>query len=84
MASLGHEVEVASLDAADAPHVRDFPLPVHALGPGRNYYGFTPDFVPWLSREAQRFDAVIVHGLWQYHGFGARRALRAAKVPYYG
>ncbi|AUT53526.1 glycosyltransferase [Paraburkholderia caribensis] len=83
MASLGHEVEVASLDAVDAPHVRDFPLPVHALGPGRNYYGFTADFVPWLSREAQRFDAVIVHGLWQYHGFGAWRALRASKVPYY-
>ncbi|MBP0590990.1 glycosyltransferase [Paraburkholderia sp. LEh10] len=83
MASLGHEIEVASLDAPDASHVQDFPLPVHALGPGRNVYGYTPHFAGWLGREAQRFDAVIVHGLWQYHSFGAWRALRASNVPYY-
>jgi glycosyltransferase involved in cell wall biosynthesis len=83
MTALGHEIEVASLDPGDAPHVREFPLAVHALGPGRGLYGYSPDYEPWLRTHAPGFDATIVHGLWQYHGFGARRALRAAGVPYY-
>jgi len=83
MAALGHSVEVASLDPIDAPYVRDFPLLVHALGPGRGHYGYSADYTPWLRARAADFDAAIVHGLWQYHGFGARRALLDARVPYY-
>jgi glycosyltransferase involved in cell wall biosynthesis len=80
---MGHQIEVATLDAEGAAYIREFPLPVHALGPTRGNYGYSRNYVPWLKREAARFDAVIVHGLWQYHGFGAWRALRAADVPYY-
>lgn len=83
MAALGHQIEVASLDPIDVPYVRDFPLPLHALGPARGHYGYCARYVPWLHDHAARFDAAIVHGLWQYHGLGARRALRAAQVPYY-
>ena len=83
MTALGHQIEVASLDPVDAPAVRDFPLQVHALGPGRGYYGYSADYLRWLRAEAARFDVAIVHGLWQYHGFGAWRALRDARVPYY-
>ncbi|WP_322030754.1 glycosyltransferase [Paraburkholderia sp. J76] len=83
MTALGHQIEVASLDPIDAPYVREFPLPLHALGPGRGHYGYCPAYVAWLRANARRFDAAIVHGLWQYHGFGARRALRHAQVPYY-
>lgn len=83
MAALGHHIEAASLDPIDAPYVRDFPLPLHALGPARGRYGYCAGYVPWLRAQAGRFDAAIVHGLWQYHGFGAWRALRDAHVPYY-
>ncbi|HEY4801493.1 MAG TPA: glycosyltransferase [Paraburkholderia sp.] len=83
MTALGHQIEVASLDPIDAPYVREFPLALHALGPGRGHYGYSPGYVPWLRANAGRFDAAIVHGLWQYHGFGAWRALRHAQLPYY-
>lgn len=83
MAALGHRVEVASLDPIDAPYVRDFPLPLHALGPARGHYGYCAGYVPWLRENAGRFNAAFVHGLWQYHGFGAWRALRHSRVPYY-
>src|SRR5258706_8302947 len=83
MASTAHQIEVATLDAPDAPCLHDFPLTVHALGPARGYYGYSTRYVPWLREHAARFDAVIVHGLWQYHSFGVWRALRATPVPYY-
>ncbi|WP_321901346.1 glycosyltransferase [Paraburkholderia tropica] len=83
MTALGHRIEVASLDPIDAPYVRDFPLPLHALGPARGHYGYCPAYASWLRENATRFDAAIVHGLWQYHGYGAWRALRSTRLPYY-
>src|SRR5262249_6303466 len=32
---------------------------------------------------AAAFDAVVVNGLWQYHGFGTRLALRRLDMPYH-
>jgi glycosyltransferase involved in cell wall biosynthesis len=79
----GHSVEVASLDDPTSPEVRNFPLRLHALGPARNTYSFAPAFVPWLRQNRARYDAVIINGLWQYHSFGAWRALRGSATPYY-
>ena len=79
----GHSVEVASLDDPADHEVSSFPLPLHALGSARNTYSFAPAFVPWLRRNRTRFDAVIINGLWQYHSFGAWRALRGSTTPYY-
>ncbi|GAB5099269.1 glycosyltransferase [Caballeronia sp. HLA56] len=83
MQTMGHEIEVVSLDAPDAPWLASFPLRLHALGPARGFYGLTPKLVPWLKEHAARFDAVIVNGLWQYHGYGTWKALRDSSVPYY-
>src|SRR4051812_33391577 len=80
---LGHWIEVATLDAPDAPYVRDFELPIQALGPGWKSYGYRADFVSRLRALAARFDAVIVNGLWQYSTLGTWRVLRRSRTPYY-
>jgi glycosyltransferase involved in cell wall biosynthesis len=79
----GHSAEVVSLDDPADPEVRSFPLPVHALGPARNHYGYSTRCVPWLRQNRSRYDAVLIHGLWQYHSFAAWRALRTTGTPYY-
>ncbi len=79
----GHLIEVASLDDPADEEIHQFPLPVHALGVARNTYSFSPNFVPWLRRNRIRYDAVIINGLWQYHSFGAWRALYRTTTPYY-
>jgi len=81
--SLGKSVEVVSLDAPTDSWTRDFPCPVHALGPTRLNYGYTPRLAPWLRAHAGEFDAIIVNGLWQYHALGCWRALRGSAVPYF-
>ena len=79
----GHEVTVASLDPPNAPWLEGFELPVHALGTTPTGYGKCPGYVPWLHQHAGDFDAVIVSGLWQYQGYGARQALRGSSTPYF-
>jgi glycosyltransferase involved in cell wall biosynthesis len=79
----GHEVEIISLDAPDDPWLRDFAVPVHALGPGRGSYGYAPRFSSWIKERRANYDAVIVHGLWQYSSFGVWRALAGTTTPYF-
>ncbi len=79
----GHSNEAVTLDAPGQTYFALFPGEVHALGPSRGGYRYNAKLVPWLRREAHRYDAVIVNGLWQYHSFGAWRALGQMDVPYY-
>jgi glycosyltransferase involved in cell wall biosynthesis len=83
LVGLGHDSELLSLDDPSSACVRDCPAPVHALGPARTSYGYTPRVVAWLREHATGYDAVIVNGLWQYTGFAAWRALRASPTPYF-
>lgn len=80
---LGHSVEVVTLDDPGRAFLAEYPLTVHALGPSRGSYGYNAKLVPWLKANARGYDAVIVNGMWQYHSFGAWRALQKMGVPYY-
>ena len=79
----GHEVEIISLDDPRDPWVRELPFAVHALGPGRGSYGYSPGFSSWIREHRAQYDAVIVHGIWQYSSFGVWRALAGSATPYF-
>ena len=83
LTSLGHTVEVLSLDDPAAPFVASFPHTIHAIGPSQTSYCYNARLTPWLKTHANSYDVVIVNGLWQYHGFGSWRALHRMKVPYF-
>ena len=78
----GHSVEIASLDSPDDPWVKAFANVVYPLGPGIGSFRFSPRFEPWLRAHAAQYDIVVVNGIWQYHSFAVRRALRASRTPY--
>lgn len=79
----GHTVEVVSLDSPDDPWTRGFPLPLHAMGPAKGSYGYSPRLVPWLKANRQNYDAVVVDGIWQYNAFGVWRALHGTSTRYF-
>lgn len=73
--------EVVSLDDPSSDFLGKGVAEVHALGPG-GILGYSPRLVPWLQRNARRYDAVIIHGLWRYSSFGTWRGLRGLGVPF--
>jgi len=80
----GQNVEVATMDAPGATCAADYPCPAHLLGPGRfGTYGYVPAMLGWLQRQAPRTSAIVVHGLWQYHGLAAWRLWRRTGTPYF-
>lgn len=77
-----HTVEIVCLDTPDAPFIKESQYAIHALGPATLRYGFCSRLYPWLREHAGEYDAVIVNGIWQYHGLTTWRALRDSTVPY--
>ena len=58
-------------------------LEVVRLGEGRGVYSYHPELIGWLKQYAHDYDAVVVHGLWQYHCYAVYRALKDKNIPYY-
>lgn len=86
------EREIVSLDPADAPFLRDFPIKTYALGSyktGHGWgnllkrYGVTGKLLPWLRSHVRNYDCVIVNGLWNFSTFAASRVLPTSGVPYF-
>lgn len=83
-AELGSSYEIASLDDPNAGDDEMISANVHPLGPGKlGTYAYAPHARTWLDQSIHRFDALIIHGIWQYHGLAASRACRRHKVPYF-
>jgi glycosyltransferase involved in cell wall biosynthesis len=83
MNEIGHVVEVLTLDDPAAEFVKSFPLTVHAIGPTPGNYRYNASLVSWLQAHARDYDSIVINGIWQYHSFGAWRALKHMGVPYF-
>jgi glycosyltransferase involved in cell wall biosynthesis len=79
----GHEVAVVSLEDADDVATRGFPFPVVGLGRGTRKYSYNSRLTTWLHDNSRSFDAIVLHGLWNYSSLGAWRALRNGPAPYF-
>lgn len=73
--------EVVTLDDPQETFLRELDFRITALGPTKIKYGYNRALVPWLRMNGDRFDGVIVHGLWQYCGYAARKVFGGNK-PY--
>jgi glycosyltransferase involved in cell wall biosynthesis len=73
--------EVATLDSPDGPVFDRVRGAVHRLGPGRGCYGLSTELMRWLRANAARYDAIIVHGIWQFHSLAAFYAVHGKRTP---
>jgi glycosyltransferase involved in cell wall biosynthesis len=69
----GDEAEIACMDPPGKRWLENH-WTVHGFGPVRSRFGYSSRFATWLLKNGARFDAIIVHGLWQFHGVGVWRA----------
>jgi glycosyltransferase involved in cell wall biosynthesis len=81
-AALGDTLEVATLDDPSAQYLEEYAFPVHALGPGFSSYRIAWKLVAWLKANAQFFDLIVVHNVWQFSSVAVWLATRSNKLPY--
>ncbi len=79
----GAGIEVVCLDNPGEPFLTGIPCPVHALGqPYLGRYAFSPRLWRWLRENSDRFDGIVMHGVWTFPGVALRFAARRAGRPY--
>ncbi len=81
---MGVHREVVSLDDPQSSFIGRDSFPIHALGPARGPWCYSQKLLPWLIKNIGRFDAIIINGLWLYHGYATRKAImnfKAIKNP---
>jgi glycosyltransferase involved in cell wall biosynthesis len=74
--ALGVHQSIVCLDLPDAPFLDELLVPIHSLGPAHTSWAFQPSIRTWLEKHLPYFDAVIVHGLWQYPSYAVYAAMR--------
>ena len=67
--------EVATLDDPLAQYLAHDSFIYHPLGPGKGPWKFNSKLYIWLKANSDRFDIVIIHGLWLYYSFAAHKAI---------
>ncbi|TWR27580.1 glycosyltransferase [Mucilaginibacter pallidiroseus] len=79
MINLGVYREVVCLDAPDASFLGMDNFPVHALGPGKGPWQYSEKLKPWLMANMERFDVVVINGLWLYSSYAGWRVMKTLK-----
>ncbi|WP_368039665.1 glycosyltransferase [Ruegeria atlantica] len=82
MARSGWENEVVTLDPPNSQWLAQNPVPATGVGPGRGSVGYTSRLGQWISDNAHRFDAAVVHGVWHWASVGGGRGCRRSGLPY--
>ena len=80
---MGIQVGILTLDRTEPGWIRDLAASVIECGPSKGTYGFDARLEVRLTEVARSFAAIVVHGLWQYHGLCASRVASKVRVPYY-
>ena len=68
--------EVVSMDDPQSSFLGLDSFVIHALGPRKSAWQYSPKLLPWLIENLNRFDIVIVNGIWLYHVYAAIKALK--------
>jgi glycosyltransferase involved in cell wall biosynthesis len=79
----GVEIEIVALDQPGSPWLRDQNLAVHPLGQGLTNYRYSRALSKWLKEHGNKFDCVIVHGIWQHHSFAVWQRFHKTAIPYF-
>lgn len=76
---LGVHNEVVCLDESSSSFLKDDAFTVHAIGLRKGPWQYNAALLPWLLKNLQRFDAVIIHGLWLYPSYAVDKAMKLFK-----
>jgi glycosyltransferase involved in cell wall biosynthesis len=71
--------EVVCLDAPDSSFLGDDGFKIHAIGPFHGAWRYSAKLIPWLYANIERFDVVIINGLWIYHSYATWRVIDSLK-----
>ena len=77
---LGCANEVVCLGDSASKSSETVGFPIHCVGEPYGAWGWNSQLTLWLGNHLCEYDAVIVHGLWQYQCYAVTKAIRRLKI----
>jgi glycosyltransferase involved in cell wall biosynthesis len=77
---LGHINEVLCLDNPNEDFIKKDSFKVHAIGSGYSPWQYNKHLIPWVVKNLFKYDVVIIHGLWLYHGYATVKSFSKFKL----
>ncbi|MEP2279879.1 glycosyltransferase [Maribacter sp.] len=77
--SIEIDSDVVCLDEPDAEYLGNDNFKIIALGGKTSSWAYSKHLLPWLNKNISKYQAIIVHGLWQYNGYAVRKALNQVR-----
>lgn len=74
LSGLGVTNEVACINEPDADYLANESFTIYALGPGVTSWQYNAKALRWLKQNIQNYDAIVVHGLWQFQTYAVYSA----------
>jgi len=81
--ALGVHTAILTLDPIESGWVQNLPASVIECGPSKGIYGYNRGLERKLCEIAKSFRAMVVHGLWQFHGLCAARVSEMTGTTYF-
>ena len=80
----GIDAHILCSDIKNSKWLKDKRLPkVFATGPKKFNYAYNPQMLTWLNKNINKYDAIIVNGIWQYHNYAVWKTAKKFNKPYY-
>ncbi len=82
---LGIQNEVVCMDSPDSLYLKQESFVIHAIGKSVGPWQYNNRLVDWLRENIEKYDAIVIHGLWLYHGYAVRKVLKELtnQIPYF-
>ena len=74
--------QVVCLDKNYSKYLNKDTFKINALGDGKGRWQYSKKLIPWLTVNLEKFDVVIIHGLWQYHSYAIWKVIKDLKKQY--
>jgi glycosyltransferase involved in cell wall biosynthesis len=79
MQKMGVIREVVCLDPPGSAYLPNDNFKIHAIGPAKGPWNYSPDLSKWLNANISRFDVVIINGLWLYPSYATWKVIKNIK-----
>lgn len=70
------QVEVVCMDHENEDYQVNDQFVVYKIGKGKTSFGYNPKLCDWLVKHIEKYDYVVVHGLWQYHNYAVYKIIK--------
>lgn len=83
MVRAGSRSDVLSLETPKDEWRANWSVDVQSIGHTFGKYRYCRGLRPWLEANRNNYDAILVHGVWQYQGLGVWQECRKGGTPFF-